>query len=123
MGNGLIRKIAKGIAFPLAFVLTGCGPNYQIDGSNIKRGFGFYSIVENKGNTEIRYSLGGGGPRLGDIKSVYINGERYTREDTLVWENANRRYHSLIHKMDSIEENKILKIKQERINKGLKAFE
>jgi len=129
MKNNLIRKIAPYVFGGLCLIGSGCSETYEIDGNKVIKGSTiFNNLREGRGDSIIiRYI-----PVIfgGDIGVVKINGEKYTQEDTLVYNKANERYHYLNNKIDSInaseEKNKInleQKKEQERINQGLKAFE
>ena len=136
MKNGLLRKVGIGVILPLAFTVFSCGKTYQIDNSLVKKtnpGF-FKKIVESKGDSlEIKYSVFWGLSEE-NLHKLKINGIKYKKKDSLVYEVGNKRYHYLCEEIDSIKHTRReLKIqakkkkkqlrKQEKINYGLKALE
>jgi folate-dependent tRNA-U54 methylase TrmFO/GidA len=76
---------------------------YNIEGSKIKnRETPFGGLVEYKGEDKIKYLRDNNGSfKNGDFR-VKINGEKYTKKDTLIYEEALKRYNYLNGKIDSI---------------------
>jgi hypothetical protein len=139
MGNNLIQKVKRGIfriGAPLligglGLINSGCSKTYEIDGNKVKYNkSNFVSWIlkeETKdGNKILYYPLmveKNRGKMVYYIDCVKINREKYTKDDTSVYNKANEHYNYLNNKIDSINNTEIQKEIQERIDLGLKAFE
>jgi hypothetical protein len=74
------------------------GDKYNIEGSKIKAGKPtFNSLVEYKGEDKIKYLI-----KIDSTLRVKVNGKKYNSKDTLIYEEAFRRYNYLNEKIDSI---------------------
>ena len=112
MAKGLIKKIAKAVGYYGSAFAVGVmgmillqGPEYEIDGSKVRDGgTRLNQIVEYKEKDKIRYVTSSF--RGDELFKVFINGKKYTQKDTLVYEEANKRYNYLYSEIQSREEAK-----------------
>ncbi|MEK6832995.1 MAG: hypothetical protein AABY32_03015 [Nanoarchaeota archaeon] len=122
MAKGLVQKVAPWIFGGLVLVGTGCSKTYEIDGSKVKGNpTTINSLIEYRGDSlKIRYSEFG---LKAGLCRIYVNGKKYTRKDTPVFNKANEHYNYLCSKIDSIKDLERKTEEQKRIDFGLKAFE
>ena len=100
MKESLVKKIGTGIVLPILFALSSCGRMYNIGGHKVKLNPTIInSLVENRGDSLIKYSST---PYGGNLTNVKINGEKYTREDAVVYNKENKHYNYLKNKLDSM---------------------
>jgi len=100
MTKGLVQKIRTGIVLPILFALSSCGRMYDLDGHKVKVNSTIInSLVENRGDSLIKYSSF---PYGGSLTRVRINREKYTEEDTVVYNKENKHYNYLKNKLDSM---------------------
>jgi len=140
MKNSLVRKIGMKLILPLAFagvIGSGCSKTYVIDENQVKKNHTIFNhLVENKGDSiEIKYNRRSNfSSNLSNLSNLKINGVKYRKKDSLVYEVGNEHYHYLLDKVYSIknaERQKKIQLKmqkkesekQAKINHGLKAFE
>jgi hypothetical protein len=125
MAKGLVKKLGLMVLGAGLVAVTSYSPKYEIDGNKVREGMTrLNQIVEYKeGGDKIRYVL----PLSSKgIDKVVINGKKYNSKDTLVYEEANKRYNYLENKIDSIKTakhdlkiQKKLEKERERINEDL----
>jgi hypothetical protein len=100
MAKGLVKKIGLMAVGAGLVSIFSYGPKYDIDGSKVKDGWTrFNAIVEyKKGGDKVRYTL----PFLSkEIDRVVINGKKYDSKDTLIYEEANKRFNYLYSEIKS----------------------
>jgi hypothetical protein len=124
MAKELVKKLGLMVLGAGLVAVTSYGPKYNINGSKVKDGYTiFNSLVEYKGEDKIRYVAK---PLSQGLDKVVINGEGHNKKDTLIYPEAEKRYYSLLNKIDSIKTakhdlkiQKKLEKEREKVNEAL----